>query len=437
MSTTEIWSDERIAAGRRAWRFSLAGTMISSLGTGLTLPFLFVYLHGVRHISLPLAGTIVAVGAVAAFALAPVSGSLSDRLGLGRLIVVGMTLMGLSGVLLAAPVGSGGFAVVVSFVAVALESGGSAMTWPTMNGLVAAQLPPDKRPHAFALRFGILNAGIGIGGLVSGLFVSVAHPATFELIYLLDAASTFAFAAIVVVFLRTSPGFGPVAVDAGAQEHAQTRTHGGYRAVLRDRAFVAFLAVNFLLFLFGYAQLNGPFGAYATLVVGAGPRAVGFAFAANTAAIVVTQLLVSRLTHRWRRSRMLLVAGGIFTLAWAITLFADLPGLGTVGASVALVVSLGVFGLGETMYAPVEGGLPNELAPDELRGRYNAASFTMSSVAGLIGPQLAGVLLGSATPITWAIVATVGMGVTSLGALALGRLLPESIDRPALAADSV
>lgn len=433
MSTTEAWTTERTAAGQRAWRFSLVGTSISSLGTGLTLPFLFVYLHGVRHISLPLAGTIVAVGAIAAFALAPVSGSLSDRVGLGRLVVVGMTLMGLSGLLLAAPVGTGALAVVVSFVAVALESGGSAMTWPTMNGMVAVQLPPERRAHAFSLRFGILNAGIGIGGLVSGLFVSLSHPATFQLVYLLDAATTFGFALIVAVFLRHSPGFGPHRADSASQEQAESPAHGGYRAVLRNRAFVAFLALNFLLFLFGYAQLNGPFGAYATLVAHAGTRAVGFAFAANTAAIVATQLLVTRLTRRWRRSRLLLLAAGIFTLAWAITLLAALPGLGVIGASVALVVSLGVFGLGETMYAPVEGGLPNELAPDELRGRYNAASFTVSSVAGLVGPQLAGVLLGGANPVTWAIVTTAGMGVTAVGAVVLGRLLPASVDRPALA----
>jgi hypothetical protein len=60
---TETWSEVRAAAGRRGWRLTLVGTLISSLGTGLTLPFLFVYLNGVRGVPLALAGTIAAVGA--------------------------------------------------------------------------------------------------------------------------------------------------------------------------------------------------------------------------------------------------------------------------------------------------------------------------------------------------------------------------------------
>ncbi|AMM20435.1 hypothetical protein AX769_10080 [Frondihabitans sp. PAMC 28766] len=436
---------EALALGRRAWRLTLVGTMVSSLGSGLTLPFLFVYLHGVRDLTLPLAGTIVAVGAVAAFALAPVSGALGDRIGLGRLLLIGLLMQALGTALLAVPSGAP-----EAFVAVALESGGAAVTYPTLNGLVAHQLPPAERPHAFALRFGVLNAGIGLGGLISGLFVSVQHPATFQVVYLLDAVSTLVVVGIVFFGMRHSPGYradrpAAAAASAAAGEGASAGSGSGsgdrarrrgYGAVLTDRVFVAFLALNFLLYLFGYAQLNGPWASYATGVVGASPRVVGIGFAANTAVIVVCQLFVSRLTKRWRRSRLLLIAGLIWTAAWGISLLAHLPILHGFGAAVALALSLGVFGLGETLFAPLEGGLPNELAPEDLRSRYNALAFTMSSVAGFVGPPLAGVLLGSRVPASWALVMTLGMGVTALGAIVLGRVLPTAVDRPTVAVAS-
>jgi MFS family permease len=422
---TDTWSESRIAAGRRGWRLTLVGTLISSLGTGLTLPFLFVYLNGVRGIPLPLAGAIAAVGAVFAFALAPVSGVIGDRVGLGRLLVAGLVLNGVGTGLLAVQAG-----VAEAFVAVALTAAGNSLVFPALNGMVAAQLPAAQRPRAYGLRFGVLNAGIGIGGLVSGSVVSLDRPVSFQIVYLVDAASTIAFAALVAVGMRRTPGFGRVARDAGDVDGAVPPGRRGYRSVLANRPFVGFLACSFLFSLFGYAQLDGPWAAYATLVVGVDPQVVGIAFAANTAVIVVCQLGVSRLTTRWRRSRLLLGAGALWALAWAVSGATLLPAVHGLVSAVALVVSLAVFGLGETLFSPVAGGLPNELATDDLRARYNALGSTTFSVAGFVGPPMAGLLLGSSAPWLWAPVVTIGMLAAALGAIVLGRMLPASVERP-------
>jgi len=317
-----------------------------------------------------------------------------------------------------------------AFLAVALAAIGNAVVFPALNGMVAAQLPPEQRPRAYALRFGILNAGIGIGGLVSGSIVSIDRPVTFQAIYLADAAATAVYAAIVLVGLRRSPGFAPVPHDASA---GTGHPAGGYRAVLANRPFVGFLACAFLFSLFGYAQLDGPWAAFATLVVGVDPAVVGLAFAVNTAVIVVSQLLVVRLTAAWRRTRLLLAAGVLWAVAWAVSAAAALPVLHGL-AAVGLIVSLGVFGLGETLFSPVAGGLPNELATETLRARYNALGSTVVSVAGFVGPPIAGLLLGSGAPEVWAPIVGGGMVLAIGGAALLGRLLPSAVDRPVPAA---
>lgn len=424
---TETRDAARLVAGRKAWRLTLIGTLVSSIGTGLTLPFLFVYLHGVRGLSLPLAGTVAAVGAVAAFALSPLSGALGDRVGLGRMLVTGLVVQGVGTALLAVPAGAG-----EAFVAVACTAAGNSLVYPALNGLVAAQLPQAARTRAYALRFGVLNAGIGIGGLVSGSVVTLRHPESFQIVYLADAASTLVFAAIVGVGMRRSSGFrGAPAQPREGEEAAPAR---GYRTVLANRPFVGFLLCSFLFTLFGYAQLDGPWAAFATTTIGAEPRAVGIAFAVNTATIVVCQLGVVRLTGRWRRSRLLLTAAALWACAWLITAIAAAPALRGLPAAIALAVSLAVFGLGETLFSPVAGGLPNDLATEDLRARYNALGSTTWSVAGFVGPPMAGLLLGSGAPSLWVVVVSAGMVVAALGAVALGRALPASVDRPAVPA---
>jgi MFS family permease len=421
---TDVWTPERLASGRRAWRLNLVGTLISALGSGLTLPFLIVYLHGVRHVSLPVAGLVVGFAALTALAITPLAGVLGDRIGLGRLLVSG---------LLTCAVGTGLIAVAAraweAAGAVALNSIGAALLWPALNGLVASQLPPHERSHGYAVRYGVLNAGLGVGGLISGWIVSVHHPGTFEAIYLVDAGSTLASVTVVYFGLRRSPGYLPTG-DLPPPDEGGGESKGGYRAVLRDRAFLGFLGCTLLFGVFGYAQLDGPWAAFVTLVVHASPRVVGIGFAVNTATIVLSQIGVSRLTRRWRRSRLLGMAGGLWTLAWVISSLARIPALSGWPADVALATSLGVFGLGETFQSPVSGGMPNELSPEHLRARYNALSSATWPVGSLIGPPLAGLLLSSSARSYWGLVIAAGTAMGAGVGILLGRVLPASVDHP-------
>lgn len=411
-------------SGRREWRLLLLGSLVSSVGAGLTLPFLIVYLHAVRHASLPFAGLIVAVAGVAGLAVGAIGGSAGDHYGVGRILLCGLVISGMGTValaLIARPA--------LAALAVALIGAGDALSWPALNALIAGQFPPEERSRAYAMRFGVLNAGIGIGALVSGAVVSLRHPGSFEALYLVDGATSVCFAAIVAVVLRASPTSRAVHQERAAFAAGDDEAVG-YRAVLADRRFVGWLACSAVFVLFGYAQLDGAWAAFATGVVGAPPRVVGFGFAVNTAVIVVSQLGVVRLTRRWRRSRLLAGVGALWAVAFAVTGLADWSALSGFPSDAALVASLGIFGLGETLLTPVSGGLPNDLAPEHLRGRYNALSTTVWAAGGLVGPPMAGVLLGSATPLSWVVVVTVGCGLASVGGLRLARSLPAAIDRP-------
>jgi MFS family permease len=52
-------------------------------------------------------------------------------------------------------------------------------------------------------------------------------------------------------------------------------------------------------------------------------------------------------------------------------------------------------GLGEALLAPTLPALVNDLAPGELRGRYNAVSTLSWQIGPVLGPALAGLMLGN------------------------------------------
>src|SRR5436190_23057870 len=71
---------------RPVWLLQIGG-LTNSFGNGIVLPFLIIYLHNVRGISLGLAGLAAAVNSAAAFASGFVAGSLADRIGARRVLI--------------------------------------------------------------------------------------------------------------------------------------------------------------------------------------------------------------------------------------------------------------------------------------------------------------------------------------------------------------
>jgi MFS family permease len=388
----------------RDGRLLLSTVAVDALGTGLVLPFAVVYLHDVRHIPLGTVGTIIAVPAMVALLLLGPVGSLIDKLGPRRVQLFALVAQVVGSALLARARTAPEAALAFAFMGV-----GHAAFWPASQSLVAAVVPSTIRQRYFGVSFTLLNAGIGLGGLVAGLVVTTRHPWTFSAVYLADAASFLAPIAVLALPLRHVGNALGSSSDAEPDEPASTAP-GGYLAVLRDPVFRSVLVVTFFSAFVGYAQMEAGWTAYAREVAEASTRVIGFAFAANTAVIVLLQLVVLQRLEGRRRTRALMLMSGVWAVAWTIM---GLSGLvpGTLVASVMLVVSLGVFGLGETLLSPVGAAVTNDLAPEHLRGRYNAVSSAVFQVAAVVGPIAAGHLLGWRLPVVFVGVLLLGCAV--------------------------
>jgi MFS family permease len=362
----------------RAW-IILGGDALSALGSGLTLPFFFVYLHNVRGIAHGTAGLILATVALIGFAGNPLGGTLTDRIGARWALVTGLST---------AAAGTVSIAAVnrpwQGFAAAAVYGLGMSVVVPSQDALMAAAVPAERRSSVFAVGHATLNVGLGVGALLAALTVGSASPSNFVRVYLLDATSFLVFAVVVARLRVGATASATAAADDGAR-------HGGagYRAILRDPLFVRLWLLVAILVASGYAQFHAAFPAYATERGGLAARTLGLVFAANTCVVVLAQLPILKLVSGRRRTRALMLSTGFVALSWLVTLAGGQVWAAR-GAVALFVTAMVLLAIGETLFSPTAPAIVNDLATDEVRGRYNGAYALAWTTGFATGPALAG-----------------------------------------------
>ncbi|MFD7666335.1 MFS transporter [Streptomyces sp. NPDC059788] len=395
------------------------GNALSAFGNGFTVPYLYVYVAKVRDLGASTAGVVLAMLAVAALVVLPLTGRAIDRRGPLPVAVTGAVT---------AAVGSLGLGVSTTesqVIASAIALGaGIAVIQPALATMIVWCSTTVTRSRAFATQFFLNNLGLGIGGLIGGLLVDESAAGSFVRLFAIEAVMFLVLgAAVATVRLPRTPRVeDPVPSEA--------RAKGAWRALFADRRMMWLCLLGFVLFFACYGQFESGLAAYATEVTRISPSTLGIALAANTAAIVAAQFVVLKLVERRRRSRVMAVVGLIWTVAW---LAAGLSGLvhGAHAVATTLLISTyALFGIGESLLSPTVAPLVADLAPASMVGQYNSVFALVKQLALAIGPAVGALLVGHgmAAPYIGMLVLC-AVGITVL-ALRLGRMLSPAQDNP-------
>ena len=395
----------------------LASLIFDFVGTGLVMPFGVVYLHEVRGIELGVTGTLLALPAIVGLAVVGPGGVLIDKFG-ARKVVIAAVLAEMLAQFLMAQVRD------VPLAALSLTLSGLAIgvIFPAVQAMVATVMPPHQRQHYFGLNFTLLNLGLGLGGILGGVLVDVSRPETFELLYYIDTAT---FLCPLVLYLWPLRHYGQ-AVTASDREVESGNT-GGYRQVLADRVMRRLVLLGFLTAFIGYAQFGVGFQAFARQMADISTQALGFAYGANTAIIVVAQLVVLKFVAGKRRTRALVIMCALWSISWTVMALAA-PVSGTTLAVVLVCASAAIFGVGETFLQPTLPAMVNDLAPDDLRGRYNSASAAAFHLAEIVGPPFAGLMIGHALGAIYPLTLVAGCVVAAVVTLRMERWLAPRVN---------
>lgn len=388
----------------------LFGNFLSSLGSGLTMPLLIVYLHEVRGFSLVTAALVISWMSIFGLVATGPAGAAIDRFGPKPVMTVGLTIITFA----TASWGIVQTPAQAYFVGALVALGQSGL-WPAQNTLVARMVEPDKRQNVFGISFMFLNLGLGIGGLASALIVDLNDPSSFIRLYLIDACSYVLYAAVML----TLP-------NLKAEELREIKT-GSYRELLNDRRLIYYFISSILMLTCGYgSMMDAGVAPLMTSFANQSAKVLGPIWAINTFVIVAGQLFVIQRITGKSRSRMLQAICLLWALSWLILgLGLKLP---SVWPAIMAGIAIGIFAIGEMIWSPVGPAIPNDLAPEHLRGRYNAVSSLNWTVSGAIGPAIGGLMLNHNLVYQWIGLMILGFVISAILAEGLRKRLTPSQD---------
>lgn len=371
------------------------GNFLSSLGTGMTLSLLLVYLHSIRGFSTTFGGLLLSLMALISIIFSGPAGWLVDKIGPKKVIIAGLVCEG-SAAALWSIVTTKQEAILVA----TMSSLGTLMIWPPQTVMVTRVAPEEFRQRIYGFNFMLFNFGLGLGGFFAASIVREGDAGSFELLYRLDALSYFAYLFVIA-------GLKGNFLSDGSVRKKET---GSYREVFADKTFMKIAFAGFICITFGYASLQGGLAIFVTKFLELSPKWIGIVYGANTMAIFLLQGLVLKVIEKRDKYQVLEWTGWIWAASWIVIGAASI--FTGFWAGVLVALSQVVFAIGEMIWSPTSPTLANELAPDELRGRYNAMMGMQWNVANVIGPAVVGIMLGRELANAW------------LATMIVGSLLP-------------
>jgi MFS family permease len=365
---------QRMRGLPRAVWVLVAGTLITRAGS-FAVPFLTIYLHQERGLSLRYAGFAMAAYGAGGMVASLTGGSLADRLGRKPVVVGSPVLGGLA--LVALLFTQAPLAVVgVAFLAGAVSEAGR----PAISAMLTDLTPLDRRIDAFALFRLVINLGFAVGTGVGGVLITHLG---FARLFVADAATSWIYAVVALALLpETRPRVAPEAKEP----------QRGFGAVLADPVFRRFWTGSFVMaVVFAQTMVTLPL---ALTGRGFSTAVYGGLISVNGLIIIASEFWISGRSRRHQPHRVMALGAVLLGAGYALT--------GMVGRSVPLLLAtVLVWTFGEMLGSPTSQAYLSAIAPHDLRGRYAGGLGLAWSLAFTVGPVLGGVALAAGGGSLW------------------------------------
>jgi MFS family permease len=380
-----------------AWAL-LAGTFVNRFGS-FVIAFLVLYMAD-RGFSAGQAGLALSLYGAGAVCAVLAGGQAADLFGRRNAIAASMFGSAAAMTLLARAESLPAILALAAFAGFAAE-----LYRPASAALVADLTPAGERVTAFALYRLAINAGHAAGPAVAGLLAERSY----TLLFLGDAATSVVFGVVALVaFPRTRPA----AHEVSPASHVLRRMAG-------DASFRRFLLACLLAALVvqqAYASL-----ALHVRALGHPTRVYGWMMGLNGLLIILFELGVVSVTRRQPVRAMMALGFLLSGVGIALT--------GAVTAMWALFATVAVWTLGEMVFSPVAAAHVADLAPADMRARYQSA-FALTWTLGMaVAPAMGARVYGANPSVLW-------IGCAMLGAASAALVLvPDRAPSPAIACD--
>jgi len=359
----------------RFWALVVA-TFIDRIGGTLIYPFFALYVTEKFAVGMTQAGVLFAIFSISGLLGSMMGGALTDRLGRRGMVLFGLVFSALSSVSMGLVNQLSVFYSLAVAVGLLSNVGG-----PARQAMVADLLPEEKHAEGYGIIRVAGNLAWIIGPTIGGLLAARSY----LLLFVLDAVASLITATIVY---RLVPETKPEAKE-GQRPETFLATLGGYRLVLADKMYVAFLTTAMLM-LIVYQQMYNTLSVYLRDVHGVSPQGYGFLLSLDAVVVVLLQFWVTRRVSKYPPLLMMMV-GTLFYLV-GFTMY------GFVSAYGLFVLAILLITVGEMIEMPVGQALVARFAPEDMRGRYMAVFSLAWTIPASVGPWAAGLILDNYDP---------------------------------------
>jgi MFS family permease len=355
----------------------MTGTFIDRLGTNLIMPFLAIYVVQRFDAKITQVGLIYTIFAISSGVGNFLAGALADRFGRRVTLILGLVCAATARIALGLANSFMGLYIAAAFAGLF-----GAIGWPAQLAMTADLLGPEKRANGFSIQRVVINSTFALGPLAGGF---LGPRIGYLPLFVADAITSYFVALIVFSKLpETQPHQGQ---DTQRETFSQTLT--GYKRVLQDGTFVAFILIS-ILTVTAYMQMSTTLSVYLIQFQHMSESFFGALVMLNALMVVFLQFSISRWASK-QPLTLIMMGGTAFYLI----------GFGSYGLSPSIplfVVAMILITLGEMLVIPTGQALTAILAPADMRARYVATERMNWIVAQSLGPLAAASIMDHFDP---------------------------------------
>jgi MFS family permease len=362
---------------RRFWM--VVGVMfIDRIGGTMLFPFFALYITSKFNVGMTEAGIVLGVFSISSLVGSLIGGALTDRFGRKRLILFGLVASAVSTLTLGSVTEFGLLFPLAIAIGILSDVAG-----PAHQAMIADILPADKRQEGFGILRVVGNMSWIIGPTIAGFVAAIDK--TFFSLFVMDAIiSCF----VAYLFYRLIPETKPQPKE-GAKPESMGQTFRGYGQVLRDFAFMAFIAASIIMTTV-YIQMYNSLSVFLRDQHGITPQGYGFLLTSSAITVILFQFWTTRVIKAKPPFLMMALGSLIYMVGFGM--------FGFVAAYALFVLAIVIVTIGEMIVMPVSQALAANFAPEEKRGRYMAVYGLLWQLPATIGPTAAGIILDNYDP---------------------------------------
>jgi MFS family permease len=372
--------------------------LVDVFGLTLVIPLLAIYAE--HYGATPLEATmLVSTYALCQLVSGPMLGRISDRVGRKPMLLVSQVGTFLGFILLARA--NALWMIYVSRVIDGSTAGNLALA----QAYISDNTKPEDRAKSFALIGIAFGVGFFIGPSVTGMLVVYGLAAP---VYLAAALSMTSI--LCTTFLL--PGGPPPTTAGGGNAGPGGRRPSAFAiktyTTYFSRPVLGGLFAQFFCFSFAFATFTSGFALFAErrFTWGGhpfGPREIGFLFAySGFLGIIIQGGLIGKLVKRFGERALVAAGFACMTIGYVT--------LGAIGAVALLLVASTFASFGNAVLRPTLSSLVTQAAGRGEQGVVIGLTQSLMSVAQMVAPVLAGVLIGRGFLGAWAFVAGAAAG---------------------------